>query len=104
MRFRFVSGKSNPADCVTRCVSYKVLLKSTFFQGPNFEDFNKGLESNFEIADVTIPNPSAILSSARITNSQESSNEVLSALSTQSSTVKPLIDPSIFSSFRRHVL
>ena len=104
VRFRFVSGKHNPADCVTRCISYKVLLKSTFFQGPNLQDFDKGLESNFEIVDVTIPNPSAILSSARITNSQECSNEVLSALSIQSSTVKPLIDPSIFSSFRRLVL
>ena len=39
VRFRFVSGKHNPAACVTRCISYKVLLKSTFFQGPNLEDF-----------------------------------------------------------------
>ena len=33
--FRFIAGKDNPADYVTRCVSYKQLINSNFLSGPN---------------------------------------------------------------------
>ena len=34
--FRFIAGKDNPADYVTRSVSYKQLSSSNYFSGPNF--------------------------------------------------------------------
>ena len=33
--FRFIAGKDNPADHVTRCVSYKQLNSSNYLSGPN---------------------------------------------------------------------
>ena len=36
VKFCFISGKSNPADCVTRCLSHKQLLKSTYLRGPSW--------------------------------------------------------------------
>ena len=36
IRYRFVSGIQNPADYVTRPVSYNILAKSNYFTGPDF--------------------------------------------------------------------
>ena len=36
VRFQFVSGIQNPADHITRPVSYKILVKSNYFSGPEF--------------------------------------------------------------------
>ena len=94
VRFRFVSGKSNPADYVTRCVSHKILARSNFFSGPDFETLNSGVESGLNIADVVIPNPLAVLTSSELHN----------IFSAHPSTVEALIDPSTFSSFRKLVL
>ena len=35
IEFRFVAGKSNPADCITRCLSHKQLMATNYFEGPN---------------------------------------------------------------------
>ncbi|XP_068243395.1 uncharacterized protein [Palaemon carinicauda] len=35
IKFSFISGKNNPADIITRCVSYNQLQNSCFFSGPN---------------------------------------------------------------------
>ncbi|XP_064090003.1 uncharacterized protein LOC135204009 [Macrobrachium nipponense] len=34
--FSFVSGEDNPADCITRCLSYKQLMRTNYFSGPEF--------------------------------------------------------------------
>ena len=52
--FQFISGISNPADCVTRCMSYKTLLKSNFISGPSIDELNSNLSDS---VIVTIPNP-----------------------------------------------
>ena len=53
VKFCFISGKSNPADCVTRCLSYKQLLKSTYLCGPSWKsDYQNGSDMVF-----VIPNP-----------------------------------------------
>lgn len=38
VRFNFISGKENPADCVTRSLSHKQLMKSNYFSGVEFDD------------------------------------------------------------------
>ena len=53
VKFCFISGKSNPADCVTRCLSYKQLLKSTYLCGPSWKSYyQNGSDMVF-----VIPNP-----------------------------------------------
>ena len=56
--FSFVAGSQNPADLITRCISYKTLMKTNYFKGPDFlrEDPSKRDLSEFA---VTIPNPHA---------------------------------------------
>ena len=51
--FSFISGKSNPADCVTRCMSYEVVKKTQFYEGPDF------LTDDWSDTDLSIvvPNP-----------------------------------------------
>ena len=34
--FRFVEGRENPADCVTRPLSYKALSNTSYFSGPSY--------------------------------------------------------------------
>ena len=42
INFSFISGKSNPADFLTRPISYGILIKSNFITGPKFiNDENK---------------------------------------------------------------
>ena len=36
VKFHFIAGKDNPADFITRTVSYKMLLKSNYLTGPEF--------------------------------------------------------------------
>ncbi|XP_066941414.1 uncharacterized protein [Macrobrachium rosenbergii] len=61
VKYKFVSGVMNPADCITRCVSYKQLLKTTYFTGPqNLADECLVAEVNKpEIMEVIVPNPLA---------------------------------------------
>lgn len=57
IQFKHVQGHLNPADCVTRCLSHNLLIKSTFFTGP---DMTLLQPANYEAADivsVTLPNP-----------------------------------------------
>ena len=56
--FNFIPGKFNPADCTTRCLSHKQLMKSNFLSGPDIgllespPDIHAG-----DVVQVTIPNP-----------------------------------------------
>lgn len=83
VKFSFISGKDNPADCVTRCLSPKLLAKSCFISGPKLSL----QESDF--VTVTIPCPEFCVSSNSV------SDVVFS---------EPVVDSSKFSSFRRLVL
>ena len=54
--FKFISGEINPADAVTRCLSYKQLGKTNFLKGPDLQlIYGNGPFSN-EFT-VTVPNP-----------------------------------------------
>ena len=50
INFNFIGGASNPSDMTTRVVSYKALMKSSYFSGDSFKNFD---ELNFSF---TIPN------------------------------------------------
>ena len=53
MTFRYVEGRDNPADCVTRPISYNVLKKTCYLTGPKFLS-KIPHQPDFE---VTVPNP-----------------------------------------------
>ena len=57
IQFSFVADEENPADCITRCLSFKQLSKSNYLEGPQFLQENKPVLSNPGILTVTIPNP-----------------------------------------------
>lgn len=56
IHFHFIAGFENPADHISRPVSYKQLIKTNYFKGPKFLSGKEGsLEhSNME---VIVPNP-----------------------------------------------
>ena len=59
VKFSFVSGIENPSDCITRCLSHKLLLKSNYYSGPDFlKEVFSVKTSRDDIFSVTIPNPS----------------------------------------------
>ena len=54
--FEFVSAIQNPANCITRCMSYKRLVKSNYFDPSGF--LNKLTDKSMnEVLAFTIPNP-----------------------------------------------
>ena len=55
--FKFISGCDNPADCVTRCLSYKQLTKTNYVSGPEFLKSSEVEQSRDEIFTVNVPNP-----------------------------------------------
>ena len=51
VRYSFCAGLGNPADCITRPLSHKQLMKSNYFTGPD-------LKANYnDVFDIVIPNP-----------------------------------------------
>jgi len=94
VQFRFCAGTINPADCVTRAISYKQLLKSSYFTGPEVED--EMLESS-DLPDITIPNP---LCSREYRTGQNVTSHPASVLKT-GGPAEPLIEVSKFSNYRK---
>ena len=90
--FNFISGNENPADCVTRCLSYKLLQKSSFLAGP---DTGKSYGFGMSDMQIIIPNPLIGNSDILMANSNVSLTTNLGF---------SLLDPSNFSSFRGLVL
>ncbi len=58
VHYSFVAGCENPADHITRSVSYKQLKKSNYFCGPEFLKGSNGPYTRDDILTVTVPNPS----------------------------------------------
>ena len=54
--YNFVSGMENPADCITRCLSYKKLSRTSFISGPSFICSADSI-SRQDMLRVTVPNP-----------------------------------------------
>ena len=99
VRFCFIPGKDNPSDSVTRCLSHKQLLKSSFLSNTDVSIF----DSNFEGMSIIIPNPLTLDDDAA--NPEESEHEVPStSLHSQVEVTEHILDPDDFSSFRKLVL
>ena len=57
VRFRFIERENNPADCLTRCLSYRQLQKSNFLEGPNISNLLKHKVEMENDLNVVVPNP-----------------------------------------------
>ena len=51
IEFSFIGGIENPADCLTRTMSYKLLMKTNLLTGPSFLH-GEDLLSNVSKADT----------------------------------------------------
>ena len=57
IEFNFIDGIQNPADKISRPVSYNLLLKSNYVQGPDFLTSPNPTMSRPDILSITVPNP-----------------------------------------------
>ena len=62
VKFNFVSGELNPADCITRALSYKQLTKTNYFLGPKFL-ISRDSISHPDVFEVIVPNLNVTLPS-----------------------------------------
>ena len=69
MTFSFIDGISNPADCISRPMSLKTLLKSNYYSGPAFLTESQDSVSKPDILQVTVPNPNFESTSLQSTSS-----------------------------------
>ena len=53
IEFRFCAGNKNPADCITRTLSYKQLLKSIFFASMQVDE----QQPQVDFPRIIVPNP-----------------------------------------------
>ena len=53
IEFKFCSGEVNPADCISRCLSYRQLMKSNYLSGPSLDIINE-VDDQF---NIVVPNP-----------------------------------------------
>ena len=111
VKFSFVVGKNNPADCVTRCVSYKQLMKSNFLAGPDIDCLHEENSVSVDIPEVLIPNPNISVvddsGSSHIPVKSEvqcKSDLPLTSFSVNTVRTHSILDPSHFSSFCKLVL
>jgi len=58
IKFEFVSGTENTADCMTRSLSYKQLMKTNFLTETSYSDMTVG-QSRPDVLGVLIPNPNS---------------------------------------------
>ena len=90
IKFKFTAGENNPADCVTRCMSYKQIKKSNFLTGP---DVNAIEASEPE---VIIPNP--LLSTENSEHSYSPNNPIHNFVASIDN-YPSILNPCNFSSF-----
>ena len=58
IEFSFIAGIENPADAITRPLSYKSLVKTNYINGPQFlVDHSSNTMSSEQFLKVVIPNP-----------------------------------------------
>ena len=82
--FKFVNGKENPADCVTRPMSARQLERSNFLTGPKFLTKSESeLADRQDLLEVRLPDPNAknseeenIFGAFHNTNAQDHTNEL----------------------------
>lgn len=102
VRFSFITGKYNPADSVTRCLSSKQLQKSSFLGNSNFNI----LEGDIVGTSVIIPNPLTLPNYDSECNPEQVSSPIIPCMSLISQTTVPqhFLDPGKCSNFRKLVL
>ena len=95
--FRYVEGRENPADCVTRPLSYNMLKKTCYLAGPNF----LSVTTNQPDIQVTVPNP--VCSDGPECSGSALYSTQCAALETLVCLTQPVVEPSRYSSFQKLV-
>ena len=111
VQFGFIAGKNNPADCVTRCISYKQLLRSTFLVGPDLSNMLSKDNLGSEATKVALPNPQMMPAVNLVLSEGSERSDVfhcdsdvpLTSCSVGAESSGFLLDSSHFSNFRRLV-
>ena len=94
IKYRFINGCMNPADYITREVSYKLLTKTNYLSGPNMDSCSTTL--NDDTLSFVVPSPSAVAVDLVPNDTSLRSCNVLS-----NDLVDNLIQEDRFSTFQR---
>ena len=95
VRFNFINGCANPSDFITRCVSYKQLVKTNYLTGPDTNCDNNVINSDF--MSFIIPSPHAVAG-----DPVPNTSDIFVNTSTMNGeSMEDLIQEDRFSSFRR---
>ena len=100
VEYMFVNGFDNPADCVTRALSHKKLLKTDYFSGPKFLSGSSGTLSRQDLLRFVVPNPDQVNSESVSLSMLAGCPDYLSGAETD---VGHIVNPERFSSFRKFV-
>ena len=84
VEYRFCAGLTNPSDCITRPMSYKKLVNSTYFTGVDIEDTDL-------LPKIIIPNPNV---------TQCFASSVSDSKISKCCKIEPLLDSTRFSSLK----
>ena len=95
IRFKFIEGEKNPADCITRCLSYKQLMKSNFLSGPNLDLIIPHKVEIENDLDVVIPNPKF----SDVGSIKQGNTLVCNISCAETDDYPSLLNPANFSSF-----
>ncbi|XP_068226530.1 uncharacterized protein [Palaemon carinicauda] len=96
IKFKFCAGSKNPADAITRPLSYKQLMNSNFFSG-TVADADIDVFAS-DMMEVTIPN--TLLREEGISSSLESSNVHVATESVVREDINHLVSMDSFSGFK----
>ncbi|XP_068226421.1 uncharacterized protein [Palaemon carinicauda] len=96
IKFKFCAGSKNPADAITRPLSYKQLMNSNFFSG-TVADADIDVFAS-DMMEVTIPN--TLLREEGISSSLESSNVHVATESVVGEDINHLVSMDSFSGFK----
>ena len=99
IKFSFISGTQNPADAITRCLSYRKLMQSNYYSGPKFLNNEFNPELSDDILSFFVPSP---LNKAE-NNLNESQIICHSAVSTCEKSSDYLVLMNEYSSFHKVV-
>lgn len=96
VKFSFIPGVQNPADCITRSISHRVLMKTSYISGPvdAIDSIDTGVG---DVITVVIPNP--LISS--VTQEEQAYGVTVLPINNEQNCMEHTIPLSRYSSFSK---
>ena len=100
IKFSYIEGKDNPADHITRCLSYKLLMQSNYLMGP---EFLKVPDVSSACGDIEVCVPNIVPVSSECYTGTTSGDNSGASVDCGTSIGCHLVDPTKYSSLNKLV-